>query len=186
MIANQVAGLMSSPFAAPIGDYQSIQTVALTGSQSSISFTSIPSTYKHLQVRLIGKDGRGINRDNMKMQFNSDTGANYAWHYLSGDGSSASASGTAGDTFVSLYRISGNSGADNIFGAMVIDILDYANTSKYKTSRTLAGVDFNGSGEIYFQSGLWQNTSAVSTITFTPGNTTNFLQYSHFALYGVK
>jgi hypothetical protein len=120
------------------------------------------------------------------MQFNSDTAANYSWHGLTGDGASASATSGTSASFIELFPVSGNTSATNIFGAMVIDILDYADTNKYKTSRSLGGVDFNGSGEIWFNSGNWRNTTAVSTITLTPTNATNFMQYSSFALYGVK
>ena len=84
-----------------------------------------------------------------------------------------------------LWITTANSGA-NMFGSGVIDILDYANTNKYKTVRTLSGDDKNGSGYVVFGSGLWQNTNAVSTITLTNHGATNFQQYSSFALYGIK
>jgi predicted patatin/cPLA2 family phospholipase len=72
------------------------------------------------------------------------------------------------------------------FGAGVIDILDYADTNKFKTTRTLNGVSSNASSAIdyiFLVSGLWRSTSAITSITLT-GN--NFAQYSHFALYGIK
>ena len=74
--------------------------------------------------------------------------------------------------------------AANIFGTGIIDILDYADTSKYKTVRTLFGYDANGSGYIAFSSNLWQSTSAITSITMTPVN--GIAEYSSFALYGIK
>jgi hypothetical protein len=186
MIANQITGLLTGGVAASLADYESIATTTLTGNQSSITFTGISSSYSHLQLRITGKDDRALNRDSVKMQFNSDTASNYSWHYLSGDGASAAASAGTSTSFIELFRVSGNSSAANIFGAMVVDVLDYANANKYKTSRALGGVDFNGSGEIFLTSGNWRNTAAVTSITLTPGNATNFMQYSSFALYGIK
>jgi hypothetical protein len=70
---------------------------------------------------------------------------------------------------------------------MIFDILDYTNTNKYKTVRMLGGVDFNGSGEVDFMSGLWLNTSAITRIDFLPSyQSTQFQQYSSFALYGIR
>jgi hypothetical protein len=83
--------------------------------------------------------------------------------------------------YVAIYA--GTSAAASIFGAGIVDILDYANTNKYKTLRALAGVDFNGSGRVGLTSGLWQSTSAINAITLEGSS---FVQYSSFALYGIK
>jgi len=82
--------------------------------------------------------------------------------------------------------MAGNTAGANIFGAFVADILDYKNTNKYKTIRALSGNDQNGGGLIGFHSGLWQNTNAITSITITEFNGNNWMQYSHFALYGCK
>jgi hypothetical protein len=74
----------------------------------------------------------------------------------------------------------------NIFTVAVIDILDYSNTNKYTTIRTLQGYDSNGSGNIRFNSGLWMNTAGVTDIKIFPDGAASFVQYSHFALYGIK
>ena len=145
---------------------------------SSITFSSIPSTYTHLQIRGISQ-GSGIATN--AIQFNGDTASNYNSHYLYGDGSSA-ASGSLLYTYGYGFL---SSGSTNIFGGAVIDILDYANTNKYKTYRSLTGADQNGSGYIELLSGAWRNTTAVTSITLAP-ITGNFSQYSSFALYGVK
>jgi hypothetical protein len=67
-----------------------------------------------------------------------------------------------------------------------MDIVDYTNTNKYKTSRAFAGFDANGSGMLAVTSGLWMSTTAINSITFTSDASGNFAQYSSFALYGVK
>ena len=91
-----------------------------------------------------------------------------------------------GKDFIETLRFPGATSSANIFGAIVIDILDYANTSKYKTARLLGGADQNGSGEVWSHSGNWRNTTAISSIKLLEAVTGNFVQYSHFALYGIK
>jgi hypothetical protein len=158
-------------------------TVGSAGA-SSITFSSIPSTYKHLQIRGIIRQS-AVGFDQALAQFNSDTGNNYSRHNLLGDGSTASAESGVSVNKVSFAVIPGSNQSASVFGATVVDILDYANTNKYKTTRTLAGVDNNGSGYDWFSSGLWQNTAAITTITITPGSG-NFVQYTQLALYGIK
>ena len=68
----------------------------------------------------------------------------------------------------------------------VTDILDYTDTNKLTTVRTLGGYDVNGAGQFGLFSNLWNNTAAVSTITLRIVGGTNFAQYSEFALYGIK
>lgn len=167
--------------------YESIATVTVgAGGSSSISFSSIPSTYKHLQIRVIERAVNNVGGDDPYIRLNNDSGNNYAWHRLTGNGTAASA-GAASTQPQIRY---GNNTADasfgaNIFSAAVIDVLDYANTNKYKTLRTLVGADNNGSGHLGLQSGLWQSTTAVNRIDLFPFSG-NWAQYSHFALYGIK
>lgn len=181
-----IPGILASQRIAA-GDYESIATVTVgSGGSSSISFTSISSTYKHLQLRVFGKTDRALNRDGLSIRYNSVNTNDYVNHYLYGDGATAAAGYDYASSYGNAYRVSGNSSATNIFGAIVLDILDYGNTNKYKTIRYLGGQDLNGAGEIYLGSHLFMKTDAISSITITPAAGSNFLNYSHFALYGVK
>jgi hypothetical protein len=159
-----------------------------SGGSSSISFTSIPSTYKHLQIRAISKTNyTGGQFDAIKMRFNSDTGSNYRGHNVYGFGASAAAQSQNVETFSYVAYNAATSSNTNMFAALVLDILDYTSTTKNKTVRYLQGADFNGAGGIVFGSDLWFATpAAINTIDFTPGDGTAFSQYSQFALYGVK
>jgi hypothetical protein len=179
------AGTFSAGVAAATNSYESIATVTLGSSTSSISFSSIPATFKHLQVRGILRSPTGTNVGGGKVTFNSDTtSGNYTFHRLIGDGSSASSYGQSGIDFI--LRCALNSTTSGIFGASVVDILDYANTSKYKTTRVLTGADTNDTnGIVGLFSQLWMNTAAITTITITPSEA-NFSQYSQLALYGIK
>lgn len=167
--------------------YESIATVTVgAGGSSTITFSSIPSTYKHLQIRGIAREQSG-GFDQIYLQLNSDTGTNYAKHQLYGDGTSAGASGNATQDNISVSANPGPNQTSNVFSGFVIDLLDYTNTNKYKTVRSLGGADSNGTGYVWYASGLWQNTNAVNSVKLYPsGGGTAFVQYSSFALYGVK
>jgi hypothetical protein len=171
---------MGGGAAAFASDYESIATVDVgAGGSSTITFSSIPSTYTHLQLRAISK-GAG-STTNATYRFNGDTSSNYSWHLLYGQGSSALTAGGANATFIYLGT---QSATANTFSTEIIDILDYANTNKFKTTRNLVGYENNSAGEVGIFSGAWRSTSAVSSITFTLSTT--FQQYTQFALYGIK
>jgi hypothetical protein len=120
------------------------------------------------------------------------SGTSYANHILYGDGSSASASGNASQAYWAVFTQNLTGAAQtNTQGVGVVDFLDYANTNKYKTMRTLAGLNLNtadssGSyGRLQLVSGLYMDTAAITSITLSPLLGTQFNQYSSFALYGV-
>lgn len=161
-----------------------VVTVGPAGA-SSIDFTNIPNTYSHLQVRGIAKCAANSSED-LRLQFNSDTGSNYTVHGLYGNGSTASANaGTSQTAIVQPYNFVVASSITGVYGGVIYDILDYANTNKYTTVRTLGGNDNNGSGTVGLYSGAWLNTNAVTSIKLFPTSNT-FAQYSQFALYAVK
>ena len=168
--------------------YESIATTTVgSGGSSTITFSSIPSTYKHLQIRILARSNKAADvTDYLKLRYNSDSGANYSVHLLYGNGSSVTALGFASQNENWIQRVSGAGATASVFGTAVVDILDYANTSKYKTMRNLGGIDNNGSGLVYLASGSWQNTAAISSISITAGDGTSLDQYSSFALYGIK
>jgi hypothetical protein len=163
------------------GDYESIATVTVgAGGSSSISFSSIPQTYTHLQVRatsLAPALTSGL------LYFNGGAGT-YAWHELKGNGATASA--TAGTSTNILYNTYNQSSTASYTGGAIIDILDYTNTNKNKTIRVLSGSDANGSGSVFLRSGFSTDTSAITALGFIVSGGGNWAQYSSFALYGVK
>jgi len=169
-----------------------IATVTAAGGETSLSFTSIPSTYKSLQVRGIARcsNASSIPRP-VTIQFNADTGSNYVGHGLQGQSSAVNANGfvnltAIGNNATNFWAI-GNSATSGIFGAGIVDIIDYASTSKYKTLRSISGVDNNGTTNpgISLQSGLWQSTAAINEIDIGVGGYT-FIAGSTFTLYGVS
>lgn len=180
MIGALVAGITGSG-GATLSSYESIATITASGSQSTVTFSSIPSTFKHLQLRINGREGTsgGV----VYARLNGDTGTNYAWHYLRGSGASTiAAAGAASQSEIWLSTFLGYSA--DYSGAILVDILDYANTSKYKTTRTFAGTYDTVNNAISISSGLWLNTAAVNSITIFTSN--NYDNRSSFALYGIK
>ena len=173
--------------AVTFSNFESIATVTVgSGGAPEVEFTSIPSTYTHLQIRAIVRSNRNTG-DTLNVRFNSDTSSSYARHGLYGNGSSTGAVGGTSETQMQEWdNIADNSMTANVFAGGIMDILDYANTNKYKTVRSLQGTDVNGSGHIYLASGLWANTSAITSIKFYVAYGTGVMQYTQFALYGVK
>lgn len=184
-----ILGIIASSFrsaAGPEGAYDALATVTVpSGGVASVTFAGIPTGYKHLQVRLFAKTNTAPNfYDTIVMRLNSDTASNYSYHFIEGYNSSISSQNATSMGFMQFYSIGGNANS-SMFGAQIIDLLDYQNTNKFKTLRQLGGFDGNtAGGSLYFSSGLWQSTSAITSITFS--NSQTFSQYSSFALYGVK
>jgi hypothetical protein len=179
--------LAGNPVYEPPGDFQSIATVTVgSGGSSSITFSSIPATYAHLQIRAIAKaapTATDIGYD-LRLAMNSDTtGSNYECHYLFGNGSGAGAGANTDNRIIGAAAGSGNA---NMFAVNIYDILDYTNTNKYKVVRALGADDFNGSGYMIMYSMLWMNTNAITSLTFDFHTGPSFGQYSQFALYGIK
>jgi hypothetical protein len=174
------------------GAYFPLQVVTVgSAGASSVTFSNIPSTYSHLQIRYFarGNYSGGNFNNNMLIRFNSDTGSNYTRHILYVQASTLSVYGVASQT--SAYAgacPNTTTGVSNVFGAGIVDILDYANTNKYKTTRTLNGYDTNGTNteRLSFESSVWMSTSAINTINIRSSEGDNFVQYSQFALYGIK
>lgn len=184
--ASQVTGHLF----APSGAYDSIATVTVAAgaTASTITFSSIPSTYTHLQIRAICRIVRsGQSQGQLYMSMNGDTTTgNYYTHQLDGDGTAATS--FTNNTFGGVYGTVGaaNTATSGIMGANIIDILDYSSTAKYKTVRQYNALDANGSGQFRFVSGLWMSNTAVNSLTFSLAYGTAIDQYSHFALYGIK
>jgi hypothetical protein len=186
---NPILGIVASSISGNLStnSYESIQTVTVgSGGQSSITFSSIPATFKHLQIRGIGRSAdTGTNDVTGYLRFNSDTASNYSSHRLYGYGSSAGADSAVSAAQISFATVLANGNAASCFSGIVCDILDYTNTNKYKTTRSLAGGETNSLGMMFVTSGNWRDTSAVSSITLTNSGG-NWVQYSSFALYGIR
>jgi hypothetical protein len=170
------------------GEFESIATYTVgAGGIGTVTFSLIPQTYTHLQIRSIARNvsGAGGADTQAAMRFNSDSSANYTYHIFSGSGAAAASSAGTAQTQATAGFVAGSAATANCFSVGICDILDYTNTNKYKTVRLIGGDDYNNTNSnIYFWSNLWLNTSAITRIDIT--NSNSFAQYSQFALYGIR
>jgi hypothetical protein len=168
--------------------FESIATATGTGSSPTITFSSIPSTYKHLQVRFIGRSSNSNIASSIIVN-GSTTG--YSRHWLYGSAGAVGQGGTASlSSFSLLDTITGSNSTAGIIGVGILDIQDYASTTKNKTFRFFGGYNTNGGSDgevISLQSALWADLSAITSISFrTDGASSNWTTNSTFALYGIK
>jgi hypothetical protein len=172
--------------AGPKGDYESIATVTVgSGGQSTITFSSIPSTFKHLQIRTFHGSNTS-SADSVDIRYNSDTGSNYTYHSLYGTGTATGSEASNPRTAAVVPVTAISNTYTNIFASGVIDVLDYANTNKYKTQKVFGGWDVNGDGQVFLGGASWMSTSAITQIEIYTRSGSGFKQYSTFALYGIK
>lgn len=189
MIGALVAGITGSG-GASLSSYESIATATGTGSNSSVTFSSIPSTYKHLQIRILARNtNAGTSFSTGKISLNGNTTtADYAFHELYGDGATAAAYGVT--SYLPQFFVAQNGNTSGIMSTAIVDILDYGSTTKNKTIRIFQGFDKNGTGGyIEIASGLWIQTTAISSISLYAAGTstsTYFTTDTIIALYGIK
>ena len=193
-IANKLKSgslLVGNPYYVP-PSFESIATANGTGSSATITFSSIPSTYSHLQFRILDKYSytSAANAMDFKIYFNGvNSGTGYAYHQLIGNGTTVTASGSASQSEIGVNSVipSSHTSYANMYGAGIIDIHDYASTTKNKTLRAVNAYDVNGAGSVILSSGLWANTSAITSVSFLLGNASYFWTTgTTIALYGIK
>lgn len=158
------------------GDYESIATVTLSSAQNTITFTSIPQTYKHLQIRMIGFSS---NENYHYMSSNLTVGRRHTFYHTS---SVVLGTNSGEDPGLPL-----NIGGMNGIFTNIIDIADYTSTNKLKAFKSHLSNDRNGSGQQVFVMGHWtQAGTALTSLTFTMGASGNFNQHTDIALYGIR
>lgn len=172
---------------ASTNSFESIATTTVgSGGSGTITFSSVPSTFKHLQIRVIARGNYADTFDSFYVRFNGDSANNYTLQSFQGDGATVTSNQITSYSAIRGNELTGNTATADIFGVGVLDVVDYLSTVKFKNAKSLGGVDRNGSGQIAFTTGYWRSTAAISTITITPVFGTLFSQYSSFALYGIK
>lgn len=160
--------------------YTPIATTTLGSAASSITFSSIPSTYTDLRVVFVGQTQTSA--QTVYTQFNSDTATNYSNTVISGNGSTAASYRNTSNNNIegakrALIPISPN------WGLYTFDIFSYAG-STYKTCLITANGDANGSGRVDYNVGLWRSTSAITSVKLF--NTNNWATGTTATLYGLK
>ena len=167
----------------PLNSYESIASYLITSNTASVTFSSIPGTYKHLQIRGTYYSTANLGSD-VLMRFNSDSGSNYSQHGYVAAGSSGL--GTSYGTGSETYVVVGNQATGNQAAMGICDILDYAHTNKRKTTRAICGIAGNTSDKaIYYMGGNWRNNNAITSIEIAPYSA-SFTAGTVISLYGIE
>lgn len=175
-----------------LNKFHHLETVRLGSSAASVEFTNLGqySDFQHLQIRMVARsdEAGSSNLRDLRIQANADTGSNYAAHVMraGGDGnvySNAAASQSSVATSFPVFPRPSNPTTQ--FGAVILDVLDAFETTKYTTFRMLGGAKPDGEDHIWLGSGLWMNTNALTEIKLF-ANSGNFGSNSRFSLYGLK
>jgi hypothetical protein len=178
-----VLGGLIAAFPTPVtGAFESIATASLSGVNTA-TFSSIPATYKHLQIRYHGLSANG---ENPYLELNGDTGSNYRYHGVYGSAGAVAAGGSL-NTFYNIDL--GNYGGSSTHPeVIIIDFIDYASTTKYKTLRSFFGNDRNSASQndVGLSSCLWLDTTAINSIRVYTSGATNWSTGATVALYGIK
>lgn len=162
----------------PTSTYEKIEAKTLGSNTATVTFTSIPATYTDLVMIMSVTNTGAANSVNAK--FNSDSGSNYSFTDLGGNGSAAGSWRASNQSSLALEYAGGISSTQ---GNYIMNLMNYANTTTYKTiitrhNDTAYGLDANV--------GLWRSTSAINRIDFNIANATSFTTGSTFTLYGIK
>ena len=184
-----ILGIIASANFRVANSYESIATTTATSTVGTITFSSIPATYTHLQLRLIARSNSS-NPEALILTFNNDSSGSYGFgnHRIEGDGSTVIAGNGGGSPYTAMFvgNIPATTSTANTYGAGVLDILDYTNTNKNKILRGLGGFDANGSGLVTLGSGAYFKTDAINRIDLGITSGAAFLANSQIALYGIK
>jgi hypothetical protein len=159
--------------------YVKIASTTLGSASSSYTFSNIPQGYTDLRLVCTAQNTSA----NFYMEINADTGANYSMTYLDGDGSSALSGRFSGLTVGALVGRSATfPDTTNVFGTCLIDVMNYANTTTYKTVLSRYG---NAGVNTAVAVNLWRSTSAITQLKLV-AFASNFRTGSTFTLYGIK
>ena len=180
-----ILGIIASSKLAVTSAFESIATATSTGSSTSLTFSSIPSTYRHLHIRGLAF-GSGANV--LQTRFNGVTTSSYWRHgYYAQSTSNDIARSNAAETAIGLHAASKGVNATYPM-TVLIDIFDYAQTGKRKSLISTQGSDLNNAGDSYLNitTGMWTGTAAITEILFRLDNGGAFPNGSTFSLYGIK
>jgi hypothetical protein len=177
------------PYEPPaLSDYDLLETEILTGSQASVVFNDLNSTYgadyQQLQIRMSVRSTRSALADSVDITFNGAS-STYSWHALRGSGSSAESYGVLSNSYMQAGLIPGNTNVSGNFGALVTDILDPFESTKNTSQKTFWGMYGSNENFLGVFSGAWYSTNVLTSVTLDCSNA-SFIAGSRFSLYGLK
>ncbi len=182
-----VKGFGWGSFSLP-SSFESIATTTLSSSTGWVNFSSIPQTYKHLQIRIMGRCLQGGSaQSDVSCVLNNDQTSSYAFHRVRGNTATVDATGSSSTAYANIGFVPTNGYTSGIFGVLIVDIHDYASTTKYKIIRSQGGFTADGSGISGLYSGLWLKTNAVTDLSFSnQNNAQDWTTGTVISVYGIK
>jgi len=186
----------SSKLSAVPGDFQYIDSYTVSGgSTNTITFSSIPATFTHLQIRGVVRSGTSGYYDNTNIRFNGSSGGTaYNMNVLRSNGSTAQSATyiNQSQAYVEAGYVACANTTTGTFSPIIMDLYDYTDTNKYRNGRLVMGYENNGSGGDNYDKGMqttqywnWQSSAAIYQIAVS--TTTNYwVAGSTLALYGIK
>lgn len=159
--------------------YNVIASQTVSSPAATIDFTSIPSTYTDLVLRMALRTSLDTNDDDVNIRFNSDTGANYGWSRWASFSGSSTASNNNSATQLRIGNVSGGASRPALVPVQ-FDIFSYANTSVFKSTLSQSGNAYR-IGELF--AGQWRSTTAISSISVFLGG--NVQTGSKLTLFGI-
>jgi hypothetical protein len=162
--------------------YEPIATTTGTGSSTSITFSSIPSTYTDLVLvcSVIVPSSSSI-----AIQFNSDTGNNYSYTVLDSDGATASSNRQTNVNVINLAGWSSNLGSTTSPSPIICHINNYSNNTTFKTGLVRSTAYGTSSSCVDAFVGTWRNTATITSVRVF-SSSANLATSSTFTLYGIK
>ena len=163
-----------------------IATYTVSGtSTTTFTFSNIPQTFTHLELRVNGKSARAdLTNDSLYIRLNGDSGNNYTLHGLEGGGSTISVASAINVSVLLGYTTGNAVGQNNMFSPNLLTFVDYSSANKNKVVRTICGHDYNGSGNATEFTGMWINTAAITSISVV-ANVGSFISGTRADLYGI-
>jgi hypothetical protein len=171
--------------------YEPIATTTLGSTTDTVTFSSIPATYTDLVLIAAARDSStSYYNAQFGLRFNGDTAANYSTTEVTGDGTSATSGRTSNQTWAILGKVPNQTSgySSSTFGATVFQIMNYANTTTYKTVLSRSNYLFGSTdGYVTAKVGLWRKTpETINSVSVYTNSGYGFVSGSTFTLYGIK
>ena len=163
--------------------YEKISTITASGSVSDVEFTSIPSTYTDLVIVCQGRTANSVTEQALQVYLNNDFTSLGSFTEIRGDGSTATSSRTTGTSGIRVGYFAGASAASGILGQSNFTVMNYNNTTTFKTLLARGGV---ASSSTTAAVGLFRSTSAITRVGIATFGAGNYNSGSTFTLYGIK
>jgi hypothetical protein len=141
------------------------------------------SGYTDLKIVSTVRSTRSALSDTFYMRLNGDTGSNYSWTFMRGDGSSATSFRAANVVGLGIGEVIAANQTAGIFNVITTDLMNYSNTTTNKTSLSRSSVSASYGAEAWVS--MWRNTAAVTSIVLFMANGSNIEVGSTFSLYGI-